>query len=322
MFCTKCGEQNQEDAVFCTKCGQQMSKGEPTAIKSPAREGIGKGRHLKLILVVLCVVAAVGWLGIRHYHRSSPDYALAVIDNVHTPADVEHYSAYFTPKGREVELWLVTKGNEKPSTSDKTTYSKPVVNGDTCNVSGTNTSSEGKSVFNMQFKKSDRWQLDDIYIETLCNHEINLWASSMKDILDVLEAVQKVNSPADIEHYSSFFSSKGRNVILWLLSKNDNTPSTASKTSFSEPLLNGDTCTLNYTTESKDGTFTYAIQLKKTDRWQYDDMYVDSVNGKKIGLWCSYMHDHPVLTFFKINWHDLSNACIKGFIIGATAAGG
>ena len=312
MICNKCGAENQNDSSVCAKCGDTFLQFRP----NPNR------RLITAFIVVLLVLGCVCGLSIRHYHKSSPDYALKVIKNIHTSADVERYSVYLTPKGREVKLWMLSKAAEQPLTGSKTTNSKPEINGDVCNYSCTQSSSEGQTVYTMQFKKAARWQLDDIYIDTLDGQKIKLWISCYKDIFDALEAINKVHSPADVEHYATFFTPKGRDVYVWLLSTNDNTPSSALKTSSSEPLIVGDVCTFNITTESKDVKVTIAIQLRKTEKWQFDDMYFESVNEKKIALWGSYMKNHPVLTYLQLNWHDLKGAFIKGYMITALICGG
>jgi len=207
MICTKCGEQNQEDACFCFKCGN------PVVQKCKTTEGTKtKRRALIPIIVVLCAIACVVWLGQRHYHRTQPVYVFEIMAQIHSPADVDRYSEFFTPKGKEVFKWMKEKDAESPVSKSNDKTSEPVVVGDTCSV------------------------------------------------------------------------------------------------------------TTDISTDNSHGVLI--IQLKKGERWQFDDVYLKTIDDKNIELWASYIKDHPVLTLFKLHWRELTGACFKGFVIGATAAGG
>jgi len=129
----------------------------------------------------------------------------------------------------------------------------------------------------------------------------------------VLEVMDRVNTPDDVQRYSTYFTPQGRDVLLWLMQKNGDSPSSGNKMSYSEPIINGDVCDI----PAKCASTVLTIRLRRNGHWQFDDVYYASGHDRKIGLWISYVKDHPVLTYLKLNWRDLAGAFLSG--VGAAA---
>lgn len=134
----------------------------------------------------------------------------------------------------------------------------------------------------------------------------------------VLEIVDHMNTPADVERYSEYLTPKGRGIVLWLLAKGGNQPSSSAKPVMSPPAIRGNVCDIAM--GLPDTSFT--CRLAKTSRWQLDDIYLNTAGKQNIGLWVSYMKEHPVRTYLRLNWKELGGAFLKGAAIGAAAAGG
>ena len=131
----------------------------------------------------------------------------------------------------------------------------------------------------------------------------------------VLEILDRVNTPSDIQRYSEYFTPKGKENLVWLLSKAGDVPSSGNKMTYSEPIINGDTCDI----PARGPGIIVSVRLHKSGRWRFDDFYLESVQSEQIKLWISYMREHPVKTFFKLNWKELARSFLKGFVIGMSA---
>ena len=55
MYCSKCGAENDEQAVFCVKCGQRLNAGSE-AKRNPEKKSSGK---IYMVLTALVLVATL-----------------------------------------------------------------------------------------------------------------------------------------------------------------------------------------------------------------------------------------------------------------------
>lgn len=131
----------------------------------------------------------------------------------------------------------------------------------------------------------------------------------------VLEILDRVNTPEDIQQYDAYFTPQGKAILTWMLAKANNRPSSGAKPAYSEPLISGTTCDIR---GCQDKVF-FTIRLTKTNRWQFHDIYIDTVENTRVDMWVSYMKGHPWTTYWKINWRDLLGAFFTGWNWAAAA---
>ncbi len=136
-------------------------------------------RHWHLLTGIAAIVVLALWLT-SAYQRSKPEYALKVLDNIHTAAQVEEYAEYLTPRGKDLVLWYLQEGKySAPATeNDNFVFEKPVQQGNVCTI-GMN---DGQGTrFIVQMVRDGGWRFDDIYCATVNGKKVELWASYIKD---------------------------------------------------------------------------------------------------------------------------------------------
>ena len=128
----------------------------------------------------------------------------------------------------------------------------------------------------------------------------------------VLEVLDDIHFPAEVERNNDYFTPEGKAVWLWMMSNSTHSAPNGQKLILSAPEINGDVCEFS----GRYGEGSFKIKLVKASRWQFSDFYFDTWEGKKIGLWASYIKDHPYLTQWKLHWRDLIDACLDGVMLG------
>ena len=81
-------------------------------------------------------------------------------------------------------------------------------------------------------------------------------------------------------------------------------------------VISGDVCDIPI--RSVNGTGT--VRLLKTNRWRFHDLYIEKSGNNNVGLWASYMKDHPNASWWSIHGDEKFGAFCKGALIGAGMA--
>jgi hypothetical protein len=116
----------------------------------------------------------------------------------------------------------------------------------------------------------------------------------------VLEVLDGINTSEEVQQESDYLTTQGKDILVWIIEQRGDKPASDVKAVYSEPVVNGTMCDIPF--QTKDGTGT--IRLLKTDRWRFDDMYIDKVGDKNVNLWVSRIKDHPIGTWWKLHWFD------------------
>jgi|GEM_PF-3314866 len=63
----------------------------------------------------------------------------------------------------------------------------------------------------------------------------------------------------------------------------------------------GDLCDVAMVRSTVDGTTKLHVRLVRDGTvWRYDDLYIQHADGREIGLWASFIQEHPVLATAKV----------------------
>ena len=132
----------------------------------------------------------------------------------------------------------------------------------------------------------------------------------------VLEVLDRVNSPADVQQENEYFTQQGKDVVLWLQQKAGDKPSSGARAVYSAPVISGNVCDIRF----QAGEVVGSMRLLKVDHWRLNDVYFDKAGDKSIGLWASHMKDHPFASWWSIHGDEMFSAFCKGVLFGASVA--
>ena len=132
----------------------------------------------------------------------------------------------------------------------------------------------------------------------------------------VLEVLDRINTRSDAERESGFLTPQGQAIIFWIIDKRGDKPPSTEKLVYDAPAISVNECTIPFHSQSGTGS----VRLLKTDRWRFDDFYIDQMGNRKVELWVSYMKDHPIGAWWSIHGGEMFDAFCKGALIGASVA--
>jgi hypothetical protein len=95
-------------------------------------------------------------------------------------------------------------------------------------------------------------------------------------------------------------------------------PSPSTKAIISETSINGNACDISASYSNSSVT----CRLIYSGRWQFHDMYINSYQGKQVGVWASDLKDHPYRVWWSANGPNILAEFLKGFAAGMAGGGG
>ncbi len=132
----------------------------------------------------------------------------------------------------------------------------------------------------------------------------------------VLEVLDGINSREELRQANDYFTPQGESVLLWGMDKRGDKPPSNEKMVYDAPSFTGNECTIAFHTPVGTGS----IRLLKPDHWRFHDIYVEKLGDKEVGLWVSYMKDHPYGAWWKLHGDQMVGAFCDGLLIGAKLA--
>lgn len=138
-------------------------------------------------------------------------------------------------------------------------------------------------------------------------------AKRRNDPLYTMKMVDNISNEGDLAAHGEYFTPKGYDLYKWMLNQSTTPDSQSPQMKYSAPKINSDGGCDVWMTGPNNSMF---IHLVKGERWQFDDVYVKTIDGKNIDLWATYMKEHPYLTTLKVGWVDMLLAFIQGYMIG------
>lgn len=129
----------------------------------------------------------------------------------------------------------------------------------------------------------------------------------------VLEIMEQVNTPADVERYEWYFTPQGKSIVLWMMSSMQDRPASGDKATFSDPVIRDTICDVGGQVPG----MTFTVRLIRSGHWQLHDIYLNRAGEQEIGIWVSYLKDHPYRSWWSANWKGF----VTGFLIGLGGGG-
>lgn len=133
--------------------------------------------------------------------------------------------------------------------------------------------------------------------------------------MEVVEKIDSIEFASNLPLIREYCTFKGYNLLEWS-SENEAENDPTVVPSYGKPMISGQNCDIPFSMQTEEGRMVGHIRLLQQDGWKFDDFFIKSLDGKKIELYVSYMKDHPVKTFFKVNWKDMALGFLKGLAIG------
>jgi hypothetical protein len=105
------------------------------------------------------------------------------------------------------------------------------------------------------------------------------------------QVLDRIESARDVEVASGYLTPTGKHVLLKSLEASSGKP---SKTTVLSKQIERRKATYRVSIQDSDGTsLVDFILVKDTFQWKFDDVWVESVQGKKADMLMSYVVDHP-----------------------------
>lgn len=141
-----------------------------------------------------------------------------------------------------------------------------------------------------------------------------LWISNShkNDPLYTIKVINAIQSQEVLEKNRDYFTSKGYAFYRWALSQKDCNFDQTNDFSMSAPEIDGNVC-MQWGTSEND---RMAIRLVKGERWQMDDIYIATYQGREINLWATYIMEHPIKAALIVSWPEMLDAFVKGLALG------
>ncbi len=141
-------------------------------------------------------------------------------------------------------------------------------------------------------------------------------SSRRNDPLYTLRVVDAVNTEADLAREKEYFTEKGYGLAQWLVSQSTSPEQAPIDFTYGTPRVTGGDCDVWGTS----GDTRIKLHLVMEERWRFDDIYLEAIEGQKVNLWATYVRDHPIKAILRVAWPDILKAFLQGFSAGLAGA--
>ena len=127
-----------------------------------------------------------------------------------------------------------------------------------------------------------------------------------KEKADVVNRMQSLEFPRDTALFQSLSTAKGSK--LWT-----DTQGFFPGARIGFELVgfqnSGDLCDVRMTRTTVDGAVLLHVRLVRAgQQWEFDDFFLNKVDGREVNLWASFIQEHPVLASAKVYQPELKAA--------------